>query len=149
MSFKCEARTCLSKVFIFSLSPMNQTVTVKFNYKSENVFIDEAPADFLLLFKVFLANSNLCFCVLRWWLCHFVEEHRGSACGAGENVLCWDCFSPWIPAQLRHRPQRPQTWQVSVLKLLESIFLILTLVQMTMCNVQGVALTTNHRPSQL
>lgn len=30
----------------------------EFNYKSENVFIDEAPADFLLLFWLFLNNSN-------------------------------------------------------------------------------------------
>lgn len=54
------------------------------------------------------------FCVLRWRLCHFVEEHRGSACGAGTDVFCWDRVSPGVSAQLWHRPQRPQTRQVSV-----------------------------------
>lgn len=60
-------------------------------------------------------NNFWCFCVYRWWLCHFVEEHRSSACRAGKDVLCWDCFSPGVPAQLWHCSQRPQTWQVRLI----------------------------------
>lgn len=51
--------------------------------------------------------------VFRWRLCQPVEEHWSSACGHGTDVFCRDCPGFRVPSQLRHRTQRPQTWQVS------------------------------------
>lgn len=53
--------------------------------------------------------------LLRWWLCHSAEEHRGSACGDGTHVLRRDGSSTWVLAQLWHRAPGPQTWQVCFL----------------------------------
>lgn len=50
--------------------------------------------------------------VFRWRLCQPVEKHWSSACGHGTDVFCRDCPGFRVPSQLRHRTQRPQTWQV-------------------------------------
>lgn len=66
-----------------------------------------------------------CFYVVRGRLRHFAEEHWGSAGGAGKDVLRRDRFSPGIPAQLWHRPQRPQAWQVTAWTCADTFFFIL------------------------
>lgn len=47
-------------------------------------------------------------CPRRRGLCHAAEAHRGAAAGAGPALLRRDRPGPRVPAQLRHRPPRPQ-----------------------------------------
>lgn len=66
-----------------------------------DVLIMQAFVHFVCLFSLF-----------RWRLRQPVEEHWSSARGHGTHVFCRDRVGFRVPSQLRHRAQRPQTWQV-------------------------------------